>query len=234
MKNQMQDFCSNPKRTKKKKKKKTSKVWSCSYSRELSFRAPALSSATFCRRFWGKKFGSQQLLGRRKCQAQSPCRWLRWEGPLWMGQERWHRRFSHRAILGAATERGLILEESHPCGEIVINIWQCIPAPAPLSYKICYVAAKIAHLRASFLQERKLARYETCFQCIFWQDGVFKIFFPSLSLVITVRYPAHPSGSLALPLTYSKLQDSKLSHGLQILVHLLQRSTLICNRKKNI
>ena len=119
MKNQMQDFCSNPKRTKKKKKKKkeTSKVWSCSYSRELSFRAPALSSATFCRRFWGKKFGSQQLLGRRKCQAQSPCRWLRWEGPLWMGQERWT-----LSAFDAHASRAFVLEKDSSTASVTCTL----------------------------------------------------------------------------------------------------------------
>lgn len=64
--------------------------------------------------------------------------------------------FSHSAFLRAAPHKGLIWDETHPCSEIVINIWQWVSAPAFLFRKICYAAAKIAHLQASFLQGRKL------------------------------------------------------------------------------
>ena len=59
-------------------------------------------------------------------------------------------------FLWTTTNRGLILEEeTHPCSEIVINIWHYVPAPAVLFHKICYAATKIALLHASFLQGRK-------------------------------------------------------------------------------
>lgn len=64
--------------------------------------------------------------------------------------------FSHRASLRAATYKGLIWEEKYPCSDIVANIWQPVSAPAIFFHKICYAAAKIAHLQASFFQGRRL------------------------------------------------------------------------------
>lgn len=80
------------------------------------------------------------------------------------------------------------MDEAHPCDEIVINIWQYILAPALLFYEICYGAAKIAHLRASFLQERKLDMRHVFHVYI---GKVVCVFFPlSLSLLMEVKYPA--------------------------------------------
>ena len=90
-------------------------------------------------------------------------------------------------------------EETHPCSEIVINIWSCVPAPALLFHKICYTAAKIAHLQASFLQVRKRDMSHV-FHVHF--DRMVFIMACSL-LLITVEYPACTLCSLALLLTHT-------------------------------
>lgn len=138
--------------------------------------------------------------------------------------------FSDKAILGAATDRGLILEETHPCGEIVINIWQCTPAPALLFRKIGYVAAKIAHLRALFLEERKLDVRQVF--NVYFGKMVFFNFFSPVSFITDNSKVSCPHFLQFDPASNpsSKLQDS-LSHALQILVRTLQHCALICNRK---
>lgn len=83
--------------------------------------------------------------------------------------------------------RWLILEEeTHPCSEIVINIRRCVPSPALLFHKICYTAAKIAHLQASFLQGRKRDMSH-----VFHVHFGRMVFIMACSLLlITVEYPA--------------------------------------------
>lgn len=129
-----------------------------------------------------------------------------------MGRVKWHKYFSHRAILGSSTNKGLILDETHHCSEIVTHIWQYLPAPALLLHKICYIAAKIAHLQATFLRGRKLDMRHIF--NVYFGRMVFSL---ALSLLLlTVEHPPYTPCSLTLLLIYIPP-----NHGIDFVVYFI-------------